>query len=52
MKKDIKENASTGATSAGSIASNTQGLHYPIITRLPKSNFFGMKEYKPKKDKE
>lgn len=51
MKKNIKENSSAGSTSSGSIASNVCGLHYPLITRLPKTNFFGMKEYK-KKDKE
>lgn len=50
MKKTINENASSGSTSSGSIASSTNGLHYPLVTRLPKTNFFGMKEYK-KKDK-
>lgn len=49
--KKIDENASAGATSAGGIASVSSGLHFPLVTRLPKSNFFGYKEYKqtPKK---
>lgn len=48
-KKKVNENASAGATSAGSIASVSGGLNYPLITRMPKTNFFGYKEYKPKK---
>lgn len=44
--KKLSENASAGATSAGNIASVNTGLHFPIITRIPKSNFFGYKEYK------
>ncbi len=48
-KKIVNENASAGATSSGSIASVSGGLNYPLITRLPKSNFFGYKEYKGKK---
>lgn len=51
MKK-LKENASAGATSAGAIASVSGGLHYPLLKRLPPSNFFGYKEVKmDKKDK-
>lgn len=49
MKKKVNENASAGATSSGSIASASGGLNYPLITRMPKTNFFGYKEYK--KDK-
>lgn len=48
-KKKIDENASSGATSAGSVASVSGGLNYPLITRMPKTNFFGYKEYKSKK---
>lgn len=51
MKKNIKENASSGATSSGAIASVSGGLNYPLLKRLPPSNFFGYKEYKIKKDK-
>lgn len=52
MKKNIKENASAGATSAGSIASVSSGLNYPLLKRMPPSNFFGYKEVKlDKKDK-
>lgn len=52
MKK-INENASAGATSAGAIASVSGGLNYPLLKRLPPSNFFGYKEVKmdDKKDK-
>lgn len=50
MNKKLKENASAGATSAGAIASVAGGLNYPLLTRIPKSNFFGYKEHKPKKD--
>lgn len=49
-KRKLEENASAGATSAGGIATVTGGLNYPLLTRLPKSNFFGYKEYKSKKD--
>lgn len=49
-KKKLEENASAGSTSAGGIASVSGGLNYPLLTRLPKSNFFGYKEYKSKKD--
>lgn len=52
MKKKLKENSSVGATSAGSIASVSTGLHYPLLKRIPPTNFFGYKEYKIKKDKE
>lgn len=47
--KKITENASAGATSAGNIASVSSGLNFPLITRLPKTNFFGYKVYKGKK---
>lgn len=50
MNKKLKENAGSGSTSAGAIASVTSGFNYPLLTRIPKSNFFGYKEYnKPKK---
>lgn len=42
-KKNIKENASSGATSAGAIASVSTGLHYPLHRRLPPTDFFGYK---------
>lgn len=48
MKK-LKENATAGATSAGGIASVSTGLNFPLLTRMPKSNFFGYKEVKDKK---
>lgn len=53
MKRNntIKESASAGATSSGSIASVSSGLNFPILTRLPKSNFFGYKEVKTPKNK-
>lgn len=52
MKKKISENASSGSTSAGGIASVSSGLNYPLLSRLPPSNFFGYKEVKvDKKDK-
>lgn len=47
MKK-INENASAGSTSAGNIASVSTGLNFPLLKRLPPSNFFGYKEYKIK----
>ncbi|SOK58563.1 hypothetical protein [Yersinia phage fHe-Yen9-04] len=47
----INENASAGSTSAGSIATVSGGLNYPLTSRLPPTNFFGYKEYKPKKHK-
>lgn len=52
MKKKLKENASAGATSAGAVASVSTGLNYPLLKRIPPTNFFGYKEYKIKKDKE
>lgn len=52
MKKKLKENASAGATSAGAVASISTGLNYPLLKRIPPTNFFGYKEYKIKKDKE
>ncbi|WEM33352.1 hypothetical protein EJP02_291 [Escherichia phage EJP2] len=42
--KKLKENASAGATSAGAIASVPTGLHYSILMRIPKSDFFGYSE--------
>ncbi len=48
MKK-LKENASPGATSAGGIASVSTGLNFPLMSRMPKSNFFGYKEVKDTK---
>ncbi len=52
MKKKVNENASGGATSAGGIASVSTGLNYPLLKRMPPTNFFGYKEVKLKKDKE
>lgn len=54
MSKRLKENASTGATSSGNIASVSGGLHFPLLKRLPATNIFGgYKEViiKNKKDK-
>lgn len=51
MKKKIKENASAGATSAGAVASVSTGLNYPLLRRMPPTNFFGYKEYKVKNKK-
>lgn len=48
--KKLSENASSGSTSAGSIASVPSGFNFPIITRLPPSNMFGYSEYKPKEE--
>ncbi len=50
-KKKIDETASAGATSSGSVASVSGGLNFPLMTRLPKTNFFGYKEYKDKRDR-
>jgi|AGFS01.1.fsa_nt_gi hypothetical protein len=41
MSKKLKENASSGATSAGAIASVSSGLHFPLMKRLPATNLFG-----------
>lgn len=41
MSKKLKENASSGATSAGSIASVSSGLNFPLLKRLPATNIFG-----------
>ena len=49
-KKKVNENASSGATSSGSIASVGSGLNYPLLKRMPPTNFFGYKEVKMKKD--
>lgn len=54
MSKKLKENASAGSTSAGSIASVSTGLHYPLLKRLPATNLFGgytEVKMKDKKDK-
>lgn len=51
MKKKIKENASAGATSAGAVASVSTGFNYPLLRRMPPTNFFGYKEYKVKNQK-
>ena len=48
----IKENATSGATSSGSIASVNTGLNFPILSRMPKTNFFGYKEVKKANKKE
>lgn len=50
-ERKITESASSGSTSAGSIASVSGGLNYPLISRLPPTNFFGYKEYSPKTKK-
>lgn len=54
MSKKLKENASSGSTSAGNIASCSTGLHFPLLTRLPKSILFGgyTEVKKDKKDTE
>ena len=55
MKKNkLKENASAGSTSAGAIASVSTGLNYPLLRRMPPTNFFGYKvvETQKQKDKE
>ena len=51
MSKKLKENASSGATSAGSIASCSTGLHFPLLKRLPATNIFGGYKEVPMKDK-
>lgn len=52
MSKKLKENASSGATSAGNIASCSTGLHFPLFKRIPATNLFGgYTEVKMKKDK-
>lgn len=50
MKK-INENASPGSTSSGSVASVSSGLNYPLLKRMPPTNFFGYKVYKKKDNK-
>ncbi len=42
-KTKLKENASAGATSAGAVASVSTGLNYPLLRRMPPTNFFGYK---------
>lgn len=49
MKKKIIETASSGATSAGAIAS-TPGLNFPLQKRIPPTELFGYSEYKIDKD--
>ena len=52
MSNKLKENASAGSTSAGSIASCSTGLHFPLFKRIPATNLFGgYTEVKMKKDK-
>ncbi|GAB0877556.1 hypothetical protein MZ16F87_41740 [Escherichia coli] len=52
-KTKLKENASAGATSAGAVASVSTGLNYPLLRRMPPTNFFGYKVVETKnKDKE
>lgn len=51
MKRNIKESSTAGATSAGAIATCSTGLHFPLSTRLPKTDVFGYTEYKPSEDK-
>lgn len=52
-KTKLKENASAGATSAGAVASVSTGLNYPLLRRMPPTNFFGYKVVENKnKDKE
>ncbi len=52
-KTKLKENASTGATSAGAVASVSTGLNYPLLRRMPPTNFFGYKVVETKnKDNE
>lgn len=51
-EKKINENASSGSTSSGGIASSPSGLHYSLLKRIPKNEFFkGYQIYKSKKDK-
>lgn len=56
MTKRIDETSSSGATSAGSIATvvggnDKNGLNYSLLTRVPKPEFKGYTEYKTKEDK-
>jgi hypothetical protein len=55
MNKKLKENASSGSTSAGNIASCSTGLHFPLFKRMPATNLFGgyneVEMKKSKKDK-
>ncbi len=52
-KTKLKENASAGATSAGAVASVSTGLNYPLLRRMPPTNFFGYKVVETKnKDNE
>ena len=41
MKKKVNESATSGATSAGAVASVNTGLHFPLIKRMPPSTLFG-----------
>lgn len=53
MSKKLKENASTGSTSSGNIASVSGGLNFPLLKRLPATNIFGgYKEIKVKDSKD
>lgn len=52
-KTKLKENASAGATSADAVASVSTGLNYPLLRRMPPTNFFGYKVVETKnKDNE
>lgn len=52
-KTKLKENASAGTTSAGAVASVSTGLNYPLLRRMPPTNFFGYKVVETKnKDNE
>lgn len=51
MKKKVDESASAGATSAGAIATVSNGLNYPLTRRIPPTNFFGYVEWDTEKNK-
>ena len=40
-RKKINESASSGATSAGGIASVASGVNFPLHRRIPPTNIFG-----------
>lgn len=50
-KNKVSESASAGATSAGAIASVSNGLHFPLNKRIPPANFFGYEVWDTKKAK-
>ncbi|AUS02601.1 hypothetical protein NVP2275O_020 [Vibrio phage 2.275.O._10N.286.54.E11] len=41
MKKQMKESATGGGTSAGAIASVPGGFNFPLHKRIPPTNLFG-----------